>query len=1431
LFSFTLLSSHPQQTGLPDTHMTKALSRKHRGLDDDAGGSARAEARRSGKRLGAWLDDVIRAEAEAFDEEAFDTDDDDDRVETIARRLARGGGARDDRERADEPRPRRWRDDARELRAEPRRRRDEAFHEKDHDEPRRESRGRRAPRRDQQEIFADAAVVLGRRIAHSERQTARALDNLAGLVEDGELSRESAEEGLAFLAKRLGRIESRLSEQPSAGANARPIRSALARLEARLDELSDADRVSDVERALEGLDQRLEEIARRLDPEPRARDRAPSPAADHAEPPPRRPLDAAIAEITRRQRALNAAEPTQGPKRPEPAPAVPSPAAPVVPPPAPAPDVWDGAPPAERFAAVHASLDSISSQLETVRQGAAQRADQQLVGMRQIEGLRRDLEEMSGAIGDLAPRASVAAIETALHDLARRVETQRCRGVADDLLAPAERIAGELRAAIRDLDPSPIVRNLHADVLTIGRRLDSLQQPSPGDATLVRDLVARVGEIREQLAALAARPLPLEKIETRLVDLAQRVDALTRTGVGVAAKAAAALDMGEVARSIRAIVSTETNASFDTFNGRLEQLAGKVDALVASAGGKRIDELGKRIDDLGQMISKRFENGAAQRVDTSGLEKLVAGLARKLDTALEHKPETPALEEIGRKLDTLGTRLLPDAVSAEAIARIEGMLASPPAEKQFRDLAQRIDGMRETLAQRLEQGGAEGPAIGAIEHLVRGLDRKVETALAAHAHAPDIEPLRRQLEQLSQKIDRLDDPGAHSTLSAAATRNPQLDDIAARLDRMQSALAHRVEEASPAARQFEMAELVEQLAARINQAADSQGDAEAFRALETQIGALSKRLDRNDHNGAALAAVEGKIAALVAQMEETKSATSLAAEEAVRRATQEILREASPGPGALRAALERELADIRDKQDASGQRTHETLLAVHETLERVVDRLAMFEDELTEIRTGVTAPAKAGAAAQPASAAEPRPPSRLTDDDELGDFLMPPGAPRPQRRETAFAAAPESAQMDFIAAARRAAQQAARDAAAAETAYQERRNAALRAEAFAESGERAPESKSGGLLAAIQERKRPLLLGLGALVLMIGAYQIARVGIEGADKWRQDSRHAEAAHTESDAEPEAAPGPGAPARTGASQGAAKTPALAPATPARPSANAPEAAPRPPAAPPPRMLAPQAETPGPLDKTPVGSIGGAGLNPLPPPDAVVAIRALAEGGDPGAQYELALRMAEGRGVPRDPATAAQWFEKAAGKGVAPAQYRLGSLYEKGLGVARDYSRARKLYQSAAEAGNARAMHNLAVLLAEGGDGGKPDYAVAAEWFRRAGEYGVRDSQYNLAILYARGLGVGQSLVQSYVWFSAAAEQGDADAAKKRDEVATRLDSKELTAAKAAAAAFHAKEPPRTANEAPAPAGGWEKAKAPGAPGPATRPPTKPKISAI
>jgi localization factor PodJL len=117
--------------------------------------------------------------------------------------------------------------------------------------------------------------------------------------------------------------------------------------------------------------------------------------------------------------------------------------------------------------------------------------------------------------------------------------------------------------------------------------------------------------------------------------------------------------------------------------------------------------------------------------------------------------------------------------------------------------------------------------------------------------------------------------------------------------------------------------------------------------------------------------------------------------------------------------------------------------------------------------------------------------------------------------------------------------------------------------------------------------------------------------------------------------------------------------------------------------------------------------------------------------------------------------------------------------------------------------------------------KPDYQMASQWFRKAADHGIADSQYNLGILYARGIGVEQNLAESYKWFALAAAAGDADAVKKRDDVAARLDAQSLVAAKLAVQTFTPDLQPDEAVNVKTPPGGWDPA--------ATPPPAKPKAS--
>lgn len=230
--------------------------------------------------------------------------------------------------------------------------------------------------------------------------------------------------------------------------------------------------------------------------------------------------------------------------------------------------------------------------------------------------------------------------------------------------------------------------------------------------------------------------------------------------------------------------------------------------------------------------------------------------------------------------------------------------------------------------------------------------------------------------------------------------------------------------------------------------------------------------------------------------------------------------------------------------------------------------------------------------------------------------------------------------------------------------------------------------------------------------------------------------------------------------------------------------------------------------------PAASLG----NNLPASIGGNKLRSAAVAGDAAAAYEVAVRFAEGRGVPVNLEEAARWFERASSKGLAPAQFRYASLLEKGQGVKKDLAQARKLYLAAAGKGNGKAMHNLAVLYAEGGEG-KPDYVNAAQWFRKAAQRGIADSQYNLGVLCARGLGTEKNPTESYQWFALAANQGDKESAKKRDEIGSHLDAESLALAQSNVQNFRTEPQPQEAIAVAEPAGGWD--------GVTSAPPSKPR----
>ncbi|MBF0177459.1 MAG: sel1 repeat family protein [Magnetococcales bacterium] len=141
-----------------------------------------------------------------------------------------------------------------------------------------------------------------------------------------------------------------------------------------------------------------------------------------------------------------------------------------------------------------------------------------------------------------------------------------------------------------------------------------------------------------------------------------------------------------------------------------------------------------------------------------------------------------------------------------------------------------------------------------------------------------------------------------------------------------------------------------------------------------------------------------------------------------------------------------------------------------------------------------------------------------------------------------------------------------------------------------------------------------------------------------------------------------------------------------------------------------------------------------------------------------------------------------------EGNPKAQHNLGALYMQGRGVEQDFKEAAKWLLLAAEQGDHLSQHNLGILNLRG-LGTPVDHTAAFGWFSRAAVQGNPRSLFNLGGMLLEGLGVEQDLEQAYMWFCLAAEESPAAARQEtetvRDHVADLLSPEQIERAHASA----------------------------------------------
>ena len=255
----------------------------------------------------------------------------------------------------------------------------------------------------------------------------------------------------------------------------------------------------------------------------------------------------------------------------------------------------------------------------------------------------------------------------------------------------------------------------------------------------------------------------------------------------------------------------------------------------------------------------------------------------------------------------------------------------------------------------------------------------MEDALKAAQSPREFDRLRDEMESLGQRVDDLRAEAASEhdlrslrvvieQLSARVAQGPDLRPLAD-LDRRLTEITKWLEQGRGDQVGNQIADLEQRVFELDNRIADALRQdhaAQSWAGVEREFTGLSDRLANTEQQLQHIATLEQSIHQLYQSMEQSRNWARDVAEDAANRMATRLMQEwpantPAAGPSPELHALENALETVRTNYETADRRNQETLGAVHETLEQIVNKLT----ELEQFR-GETKPA---AEAEPGFAA------------------------------------------------------------------------------------------------------------------------------------------------------------------------------------------------------------------------------------------------------------------------------------------------------------------------------------------------------------------------------------------------------------------------------------------------------------------------------
>ncbi|MEM8644973.1 MAG: hypothetical protein AAGF86_01390, partial [Pseudomonadota bacterium] len=527
-----------------------------------------------------------------------------------------------------------------------------------------------------------------------------------------------------------------------------------------------------------------------------------------------------------------------------------------------------------------------------------------------------------------------------------------------------------------------------------------------------------------------------------------------------------------------------------------------------------LKSLQDRIAEMGARAASSDSKGVQ---DTAGpiedLERRLAGIAAKLDKQETAAKKDSRIESLEKKISELAESL-PDpgmlqgdgTVDAGAFfgagAADQGRM-SEPTKAALDSLEQRMD----TLANEVRSSAGNTLSKDDVSRLWTDqstLAEQIRQLKASTASNRDLQSMRSSLEQLTKQVNVSDDASRY-------------DQVNQRINELAHKLENTLPNTAELAKSGELEAKILQLDARLSAAQAQPDNGPAIRALEAQVRQVADRLSDHERRLDTISELEASIAQLTSRLQTTRNEVTQSAEMAATRMAEQLRVEVdskvnentAPDASAELRALQQGLNAIQNSSQSADRRTHETLVAVHDTLDSVIERMNQIEAARAAVAADAGMPvapvspsAKIDPLTPPAPLAEPAPafdapqPEQPSVASQIDTFAAPPeplAEPQPElftepeplsppSLEPGASAEPQphSPRQDFIAAAREAARAAGHSGSAAGPAAApgpQEINAAPHL--GGQFGAPQAEPESGG-------KHRQLLLA-GAMALLIGA--------------------------------------------------------------------------------------------------------------------------------------------------------------------------------------------------------------------------------------------------------------------------------------------------------------------------------------------------------